>query len=157
VFGHVLAYLRDGVVGAGYERDVRMLGRLQREFDFCCVDLLGVCAVDSDIYVIGGLNHDNKHCAEVYKYDPASDTWSEMAPMSQARYNFGMFVAGSCIYAVGGQFTDESHFASMEKKEAESDRWSAACSMAGPRFTFQTCVLTTQENVFDAMMRRALQ
>ncbi len=86
--------------------------------------------------------------------------------MSQARYNFDMFVAGSCIYAVGGEFDDEDededeeniirYLASMKKYEAESDRWSAACSMAGPRSAFQTCVLTTQENVFDAMMRRAL-
>ena len=81
--------------------------------------------------------------------------------MSQARNHFGMFVAGSCIYAVGGEFDEEGsitrYLASMEKYEAESDRWSAACSMAGPRSRFQTCVLTTQENVFDAMMRRALQ
>ena len=76
--------------------------------------------------------------------------------MSQARSDFGMFVAGSCIYAVGGIFRG-GRLASMEKYEAESDRWSAACSMAGPRFRFETCVLTTQENVFDAMMRRALQ
>ena len=89
------------------------------------------------------------------RYDPSSDTWSEVAPMSQARFNFGMFVAGSCIYAVGGSFG--SRLASMEKYEAESDRWSAACSMAGPRSPFQTCVLTTQDNVFDAMIRRALQ
>ena len=81
--------------------------------------------------------------------------------MSQTRSHFSMFVAGSCIYAVGGEFDDEDgsvgYLASMEKYEAESDRWSAACSMAGPRSAFQTCVLTTQENVFDAMMRRALQ
>ena len=89
------------------------------------------------------------------RYDPSSDTWSEVAPMSQARSDFGMFVAGSCIYAVGG-FGDND-LASMEKYEAESDRWSAACSMAGSRFSFQTCVLTTQDNVFDAMIRRALQ
>jgi hypothetical protein len=76
--------------------------------------------------------------------------------MSQARLGFGMFVAGSCIYAVGGCFSG-SILASMEKYEAESDRWSAACSMAGPRDSFQTCVLTTQDNVFDATMRRALQ
>ena len=171
-----------------------------------------VCAVDSDIYVIGGFDNDFEQCADVYRYnvvnnvwslvspmpgaraghqacvlggmiyaaggfdademdlnsmlryDPSSDTWSEVAPMSQARSDFGMFVAGSCIYAVGGEFEVEddegsitSRLASMEKYETESDRWSAACSMAGSRFSFQTCVLTTQDNVFDAMIRRALQ
>ncbi len=79
--------------------------------------------------------------------------------MSQARCNFGMFVAGSCIYAVGeeDEGEDDIFLASMEKYETESDRWSAACSMAVPRCQLRTCELTTQENVFDAMMRRSLQ
>jgi len=106
------------------------------------------------IYAAGGYDADFEDLNSMLRYDPASDTWSEVASMSQARNDFGMFVAGSCIYAVGGGNEDG---ASMEKYEAESDRWSAACSMAGPRSRFQTCVLTTQENVFDAMMRRALQ
>ena len=39
-FGHVLAYLRDGVVAAGCEDDVRLLGRLKRDFDFYCIELV---------------------------------------------------------------------------------------------------------------------
>ena len=109
------------------------------------------------IYAAGGWDADGTVLNSMLRYDPASDTWSEVAPMLQARYHFGMFVAGSCIYAVGGSYDGNILLASMEKYEAESDRWSAACSMAGPRSRFQTCVLTTQENVFDAMMRRALQ
>ena len=111
------------------------------------------CVLEGMIYAVGGVDADEMDLNSMLRYDPSSDTWSEVAPMSQARYVFGMFVAGSCIYAVGGS----SRLASMEKYEAESDRWSAACSMADPRIRFRTCVLTTQENVFDAMMRRALQ
>ena len=120
------------------------------------------CVLGGMIYAAGGYDANRTVLDSMLRYDPASDTWSEVAPMSQARYRFGMFVAGSCIYAVGGQFDDEfddeaRYLASMEKYEAESDRWSSACSMADPRSLFQSCVLTTQENVFDAMMRRALQ
>ena len=115
------------------------------------------CVLGGMIYVAGGYDADLMDLNSMLRYDPSSDTWSEVAPMSQARFNFGMFVAGSCIYAVGGFGDDGSILASMEKYEAESDRWSAACSMAGPRSRFQTCVLTTQDNVFDAMIRRALQ
>ncbi len=119
-----------------------------------------MCAVDSDIYVIGEQTHDDDPCAETYKYnvvnnvwslvspmpsaraghqacllagydadfeylnsmlryDPASDTWNEVAPMSQDRYNFSMFVADNCIYAVGGYSDDEDgsdiFLASLEK------------------------------------------
>jgi hypothetical protein len=36
----VLAYLRDGVVVAGCEDDVRLLGRLKRDFDYYCIELV---------------------------------------------------------------------------------------------------------------------
>ncbi len=40
VFGHVLVYLRDGVVAAGCEHDVSMLERVKREFGFCCIEVV---------------------------------------------------------------------------------------------------------------------
>ncbi len=36
MFGHVLTYLRDGVVAAGCEGDMVLLRRLQRECSFYC-------------------------------------------------------------------------------------------------------------------------
>ena len=39
IFEYVLAYLRDGVVAVGYERDVHMLGRLKREFNYYRIEL----------------------------------------------------------------------------------------------------------------------
>jgi hypothetical protein len=40
VFGHVLAYLRDGVVAVGHESDVSLLRRMQRECGFYCLELV---------------------------------------------------------------------------------------------------------------------
>ncbi len=40
VFGHVLAYLRDGVVAAGHEHDVSILDRGKREFGLCCIEVV---------------------------------------------------------------------------------------------------------------------
>jgi hypothetical protein len=56
------------------------------------------------IFVAEGDDADGAYLNSMLRYDPASDTWSEMAPISQARCYFGMFVAGSCIYAVGGAY-----------------------------------------------------
>ena len=39
LFGHVLAYLREGVVGDGLEDDVGLLRRLKREFGYFCLEL----------------------------------------------------------------------------------------------------------------------
>ena len=71
VFGHVLAYLRDGVVAAGYERDVRMLGRLKREFGFCCVDLLE----EHELVLAAGGYDGNGVLRSVAAYDRRTDSW----------------------------------------------------------------------------------
>ena len=78
VFGHVLAYLRDGVVAAGYERDVRMLGRLKREFDFCCVDLLEEHEL---VLAAGGSSDGLDTLRSVAAYDRRTDSWTESTPM----------------------------------------------------------------------------
>ena len=80
VFGHVLAYLRDGVVAAGYERDVRMLGRLKREFDFCCLDLFEERAL---VMAAGGYDG-NMTLRIVAAYDCRTDSWTESTPMLEA-------------------------------------------------------------------------
>ncbi len=36
----LFGYLQDGVVVAGCEDDVRLLGRLKRDFDYYCIELV---------------------------------------------------------------------------------------------------------------------
>jgi hypothetical protein len=60
------------------------------------------------IYVIGGyfaLENDfgNYQAARTtYTYDPANDTWSQVADMLTARYSLGVAVLNDKIYAMGG-------------------------------------------------------
>ena len=92
------------------------------------------------------------------RYDPSSDTWSTVAAMSQARSSPAVFAFDGCVYAAGGYFYSSNQaISTVEKYEPAFDRWSAVRSMGSARRGFKAVALTMEENVFDAMMRRALQ
>jgi hypothetical protein len=69
-----------------------------------------VTGLDGRIYAIGGLRHGNREVdlpstilATVEAYDPATNTWSTMAPMPTPRYNLtAVVVADGSIYTLGG-------------------------------------------------------
>jgi hypothetical protein len=109
IFGHILAYLRDGVVAAGYERDVHMLGRLKREFDFCYID---IC--EERILVAGG-NNGTVILQSVAAYDRRTDSWTESTPMLEARRDFGTCVIAGEVYASGGFSTLGAPMTSVER------------------------------------------
>jgi N-acetylneuraminic acid mutarotase len=61
------------------------------------------------IYAVGGQHkHDGSLVPQssVHRYDPASNTWVEMAPMPEGRNHIGSttFVIGDKIIVIGGQF-----------------------------------------------------
>ena len=77
------------------------------------------------------------------------------AAMSQTRSSLAVFVFDGCVYAAGGY--GASGLSTVEKYEPAFDRWSTVRSMGSARRAFKAVALTVEENVFDAMMRRALQ
>jgi N-acetylneuraminic acid mutarotase len=109
------------------------------------------------IYVAGGLDAANVRLSSVLRYDPSSDTWSTVAAMSQARSSLAVFALDGCVYAAGGYDASNVRLSTVEKYEPAFDRWSAVRSMGSARSAFKAVALTVEENVFDAMMRRALQ
>ena len=76
-FGYVLEYLRDGVVALDAQEDIPLLRRLKREFDFYAIDLFEEQHV---AFAVGGYDS-NKRLSSVFKYDAASNTWTEVSPM----------------------------------------------------------------------------
>ena len=120
-------------------------------------DCHGACVLGGMIYVAGGEDAASVRLSSVLRYDPSSDTWSTVAAMSQARLSLTVFALDGCVYAAGGIDASEVDLSTVEKYEPAFDRWSAVRSMGSTRYGFKAIALTVEENVFDAMMRRALQ
>jgi N-acetylneuraminic acid mutarotase len=61
----------------------------------------GVAALDGKIYVIGGFNVSSAVVATVEVYDPASRTWSTVAPFPRPIHHANTASVGGKIYVVG--------------------------------------------------------
>ena len=60
----------------------------------------GVEVLDGKIYFAGGYNNSAQSLLE--EYDPSSDSWQTIAPMSQARSALAAAVLHGKYYAIGG-------------------------------------------------------
>jgi N-acetylneuraminic acid mutarotase len=73
---------------------------------------MGVAVYNDRMYIIGGQHdHDNRLVSQddVHMYDPATDTWTQLADLPEARNHIGAttMLLGSRIYVLGGQFAHE--------------------------------------------------
>jgi N-acetylneuraminic acid mutarotase len=81
----------------------------------------------------GGAGHDNN------RYSPATDTWTELAPMPTARDGLGAAVLGAFIYAVGGRTetagpcSGGAGLATVEKYDIQTNKWKPAASLPNSR------------------------
>ena len=96
-------------------------------------------AIDGKIYAVGGCLPTNGptflSSAEVY--DPSTNVWTALAPMSTARRNFQTEVLDGKIYAIGGM--GESG-ASAEVYDPSTNVWTTLAPMSTTRVGFKTAV-----------------
>jgi hypothetical protein len=135
-FGHVLEYMRDGVVSvadADAQPSVSLLRALKREFGFYCIELEAeqpaVPAQLETAYVMGGFDFSGNTLSSMERYDAASGQWNALASMSTARKHFGACVIAGEIYVTGGMESDDDILSSVEKYSPLSDTWSAVAPM----------------------------
>ena len=142
LFGHVLEYLRDGVVSVAEDAgrlgpdDVGLLMRLRREFSFYCMELLADGTADGGVeaaYVMGGVGARGKQLSSVERYNAAAGTWSEVAPMGTARSDFGACELSREVYVTGGFDAKRQRLATVEKYSPSTDTWSEVAAMPTPR------------------------
>jgi hypothetical protein len=100
-FGHILEYMRDGVVSvaeASAHPSVSFLRALKREFGFYCIELCADQSEETEIaFIMGGerrcILFSSMECCDV-----SSGQWSAAAPMGTSRSDFGACVVAGDIY-----------------------------------------------------------
>jgi hypothetical protein len=98
-FGHVLEYMRDGVVTLiepGAHPSVALLRALKREFGFYCIELqIGT------VFAVGGFGNQTEKLANMERYNTVSNAWQALAPMATARHSFGFSSCAGDLYVTG--------------------------------------------------------
>jgi hypothetical protein len=138
-FGHVLEYMRDGVVSVVEPEacpSVSMLRALKREFGFYCIELCAEQPTEPHqpevALVMGGLSSFSA-LASMERYDVSSGQWSVAAAMTTARSDFGACTLAGELYVTGG-CSNENLLSSVEKYTPSSDSWSTVAPLPSRRY-----------------------
>ena len=96
----------------------------------------GLVSVGSYLYAIGGYN-DTSWLRSVERFDPLTNRWTMLTPMSTARSAFGATVWNGRIYVTGGN--GASHVLNTaEKFNPRTNTWHSAQSMSNGRVGLAT-------------------
>jgi N-acetylneuraminic acid mutarotase len=139
-FGHVLEYMRDGVVSVaapGACPGVSLLRLLKREFGFYCIELVAEEPAEPEqlemAFVMGGADADRVILSSMERYDASTGQWSAVAAMPTARSHLGACVMAGELYVTGGLDDVVNLLSSVEKYTPSSDTWSAVAPMPAGR------------------------
>jgi N-acetylneuraminic acid mutarotase len=89
-------------------------------------------AIGQKIYVAGGLR--NGSVTDAHVYDVATNAWSQIVPLPQARDHGMSAVVGGVLYAIGGRGTGiGAHTAEVLAYDPAQDRWSTRAAMPTSR------------------------
>lgn len=70
----------------------------------------GVAGLNHKLYAIGGFSGGGVHVGALdlaFEYDPATDSWRQLAPLSSPRGSVGVAAVGGKIHAIGGRGLDK--------------------------------------------------
>ena len=85
------------------------------------------------LYAVGGRDDDDTRLSSVECYDPSTNVWSVVAPMSTVRAGHGVAGLGGFLYAVGGH-DGTRDLSSVERFDPSTNVWSVVAAMTTTRF-----------------------
>jgi hypothetical protein len=142
-FGHVLEYMRHGVVSVAEEGacpSVSLLRLLKREFGSYCMELVVEEEAEPErpemAYVMGGRGGIGTSFCELSsmeRYDATSGQWSAAAAMDTVRTSFGACMVAGELYVIGGMGAVNNRLSSVEKYTPSSDTWSSTAPLPSVR------------------------
>jgi hypothetical protein len=155
-FGHILEYMRDGVVSVAAqeasELDIALLRVLKREFGFYCIELMA--EKEEVVFDVGGHTGDAITISALHHYDKASGIWLKGAPMATARASFGLCELGGMLYVSGGFYSEEARLASVECYDPTLDIWSVAPALPRDRSGHCACTVADAMYVLGGICER---
>jgi N-acetylneuraminic acid mutarotase len=92
---------------------------------------LAAAVLNGRIYVLGGFG---EACQAVVEcYDPTTNKWTSVAPMSVPKYALAAASVGGKLYALGG-FDDKTTFSTVERYDPATNSWSPAANMPTAKY-----------------------
>ncbi|KAK9108462.1 hypothetical protein Syun_024473 [Stephania yunnanensis] len=98
---------------------------------FSVVVLDGNLLVMAGYSIYEGIDHVS---SEVYQYDSRLNSWSTLANMNVARYDFASAEVNGMVYAVGGYGHDGESLSSAEVYDPNKNKWTLIESLRRPRW-----------------------
>jgi hypothetical protein len=148
-FGHILEYMRDGVVSAaepGARPSISLLRTLKREFAFYCIELCLEQPMEPDqpeiALVMGGMTRMEQYdtLTSTVRYDTSSGQWSVAAAMYTTRWLFAACMLAGEIYVTGGVSTGRGGLLSnVEKYTPSSNLWCTVAPLPSDRSNRSCC------------------
>ncbi|XP_018591146.1 kelch-like protein 5 [Scleropages formosus] len=107
---------------------------------------VGVATWNGFLYAIGGHDAPASSLASrlsdcVERYDPKTDTWTTVAPMSISRDAVGVCLLGDQLYAVGG-YDGQSYLNTVEAYDPQTNEWKQVAPLCLGRAG--TCVVVVK-------------
>lgn len=106
---------------------------------------VGIGVTGGRLYVIGGYRQSGltvwDPVATVYVYDPATDTWSQRAPMPSPRGALSVTEQDGKLYAIGG-YDRKANSAAVEVYDPVRDTWTSRAPLPTPRDHLATATLS---------------
>ncbi|KAK9526757.1 hypothetical protein VZT92_015440 [Zoarces viviparus] len=87
----------------------------------------GTASLNGSIYCVGGFDG-VEHFNSVSRFDLATHTWEEVAPMYYRRCYVSVTVLDECIYAMGG-YDGHERLCTAERYRPETNQWSLIAPM----------------------------
>ncbi|KAM7464732.1 hypothetical protein LguiA_032853 [Lonicera macranthoides] len=97
----------------------------------------GFIVLNGKLIVIGGypmIEGAGSASADAYQYDSCLNSWSKLANMNIARYDFACAEVNGLVYAIGGHGIQGDSLSSAEVYNPDTDEWTLIESLRRPRW-----------------------
>jgi len=103
------------------------------------------------LYVVGGLDHSNTPINSVLKYNPDTNQWQEVSPLSSPRSHVCAVADGNNLYVIGGCRAGFGYLDIVERFDPGKNTWDKLSSIHAKRASASGTVVRQKVFVFGGL------